>query len=477
MEIFLIKLLQFILSISLLVLLHEGGHMVAARLFGVRVEKFFIFFDVSVGKWSGKLFRFKPKNSNTEFGMGWLPLGGYCKIAGMIDESMDTEQMKREPQPWEFRTKPAWQRLMIMIGGVTVNFLLALFIYSMVMFHWGESYINMADMSQGMKFNTEAKKLGFHDHDILVGTDLGTFRDFNVDVYRDLSKAQYADVIRNGKPVRVALPGDLNLLDMLKTTPQFLRPFVPALIDSVPPRVPVAEGSKDSIVSPAFKAGLAKGDKILAVNGKAVDSYNELAEEIGRVADQLSAVSTHRDSLRLLNVTLVVAKASAGKTDTLRVMFTSNLKLGFVAPNLEKMYKGRTTHITYSFWQSFPAGIKYGWNVLAGYVSDMQYVFSADGAKSLGGFGSIGSLFPDSWNWYLFWKMTAFLSIMLAFMNILPIPALDGGHVLFLLYEIVTRRKPSETFMIRAEYVGITILLLLMVVANLNDILRWLGVM
>lgn len=157
MEIFLIKLLQFILSISLLVLLHEGGHMVAARLFGVRVEKFFIFFDVSVGKWSGKLFRFKPKNSNTEFGMGWLPLGGYCKIAGMIDESMDTEQMKREPQPWEFRTKPAWQRLMIMIGGVTVNFLLALFIYSMVMFHWGESYINMADMSQGMKFNTEAK--------------------------------------------------------------------------------------------------------------------------------------------------------------------------------------------------------------------------------------------------------------------------------------------------------------------------------
>ena len=195
------------------------------------------------------------------------------------------------------------------------------------------------------------------------------------------------------------------------------------------------------------------------------------------MADQLSAVSTRRDSLRLLDVTLVVAKASAGKTDTLRVMLTSNLKLGYVAPNLEKMYKDRTTHITYSFWQSFPAGIKYGWNVLAGYVSDMQYVFSADGAKSLGGFGSIGSLFPDSWNWYLFWKMTAFLSIMLAFMNILPIPALDGGHVLFLLYEIVTRRKPSETFMIRAEYVGITILLLLMVVANLNDILRWLGVM
>ena len=178
MEIFLIKLLQFILSISLfilsislLVLLHEGGHALASKLFGVRVEKFFIFFDVSIGKWSGKLFSFKPKNSETEYGMGWLPLGGYCKIAGMIDESMDTEQMKRDPQPWEFRTKPAWQRLIIMVAGVTVNFVLALFIYSMIMFHWGESYVRVADMSQGMKFNTEAKQLGFRDHDILVGTD------------------------------------------------------------------------------------------------------------------------------------------------------------------------------------------------------------------------------------------------------------------------------------------------------------------
>ena len=172
MEIFLIKLLQFILSISLLVLLHEGGHALASKLFGVRVEKFFIFFDVSIGKWSGKLFSFKPKNSETEYGMGWLPLGGYCKIAGMIDESMDTEQMERDPQPWEFRTKPAWQRLIIMVAGVTVNFVLALFIYSMIMFHWGESYVRVADMSQGMKFNTEAKQLGFRDHDILVGTDV-----------------------------------------------------------------------------------------------------------------------------------------------------------------------------------------------------------------------------------------------------------------------------------------------------------------
>ena len=244
MEIFLIKLLQFILSISLLVLLHEGGHMLAAKLFGVRVDKFFVFFDVSVGKWRGKLFSFKPKTGDTEYGIGWLPLGGYCKIAGMIDESMDTEQMKQEPQPWEFRTKPAWQRLIIMVGGVTVNFLLALFIYSMIMYHWGENYVGMSNMTEGMKFNTEAKKFGFQDKDILVGTNIRPFRDFNIDVYRDLSEAQYADVVRGGKKVRVALPGGINLLDMLQTTPKFVEPFIPAIVDTVFRRVPVTEDGK-----------------------------------------------------------------------------------------------------------------------------------------------------------------------------------------------------------------------------------------
>lgn len=477
MEIFLIKLLQFILSISLLVLLHEGGHALASKLFGVKVEKFFIFFDVSIGKWSGKLFSFKPKGSATEYGMGWLPLGGYCKIAGMIDESMDTEQMKNDPQPWEFRTKPAWQRLIIMVGGVTVNFLLALFIYSMIMFHWGESYIAVSDMDMGMKFNSEAKALGFQDHDIIVGTDKGTFRDFNVDVYRDLSEATYADVIRAGKKVRIPLPGDLNLLDMLKATPRFLSPFTPAIIDSVPATIPLADNENVTIPSPAHQIGLAKGDKILSINGKAVDSYNTFVDEIGRLDDQLTDGTTHQDSIRLRTISLIVAKAGTSKVDSLQTILTPDLKLGFTAPSFFKLYEKKTTHLTYGFWESFPAGVTYGWNVLKGYVSDMKYVFTADGAKSLGGFGAIGSLFPSSWNWYLFWKMTAFLSIILAFMNILPIPALDGGHVLFLLYEIVTRRKPSEKFMIRAEYIGISILILLMIVANLNDILRWLGVM
>lgn len=477
MEIFLIKLLQFILSISLLVLLHEGGHFLAARLFGVKVEKFFIFFDLGIGKWSGKLFSFKPKTSDTEYGVGWLPLGGYCKISGMIDESMDTEQMKREPQPWEFRTKPAWQRLIIMIGGVFVNFVLALFIYSMIMFHWGESYVRMADMSLGMKFNTEAKKLGFKDHDIITGTNIREFKDFNVDVYRDLADADYAEVLRNGKKVRITMPGDLNLLDMVKVTPPFTRPFIPAVVDSVLERMPLKQNSKTTIETPAWKMGLKKGDRILAVNGKNIDSYNEFTEEIGRVADQLTAVKSHKDSLKLLNVNLVVQRAAGGRNDTLTAMLTPDLKLGFNVADINLLYKPKITHDRYSFLSSFPAGARYGWDVLSGYVSDMRYIFSANGAKSLGGFVTIGSLFPAQWDWFLFWKMTAFFSIILAFMNILPIPALDGGHVLFLLYEIIARRKPSETFMIRAEYVGFGILILLMVVANLNDILRLLGIM
>ena len=449
------------LAIGLLVLLHEGGHFFFAKLFGVRVEKFYLFFDPSIWKWDGSLFKWKPKNSDTQYGVGWLPLGGYCKIAGMIDESFDTEQMKQPEQPWEFRAKPAWQRLLIMIGGVLVNFLLALFIYSMILFYWGDTYIPVKNMTYGMKFNSEAKALGFHDGDILVGTEKGEFKDFSADLYRDLSEATRVDLIRDGKPMSLTLPGDLNLLGMLKAEPSFVRPFVPAEIDSV---------MEDS---PAKAVGLAKGDKILAINDKAVDSYNEFTDQIGILEDMLTAAKTSEDSLKIRQVSLVIARNDA--VDTLAATLTPDLKVGFYVKSMAGIYEPITKE--YSFFESFPAGVKYGWNVLAGYVGDMKYVFTADGAKSLGGFGAIGSLFPPMWDWYLFWKMTAFLSIILAFMNILPIPALDGGHVLFLIYEMVTRRKPSETFMIRAEYVGFGILILLMVVANLNDILRWLGYM
>ena len=473
MEIFLIKLLQFMLAISILVLLHEGGHFFFAKLFGIRVEKFYLFFD----PWF-HIFEFKPRNSDTTYGMGWLPLGGYCKIAGMIDESFDTDQMKKPAESWEFRSKPAWQRLLVMIGGVLVNFLLALFLYAICLFTWGDDYVKPKDMPLGMKFNTEAKALGFHDHDILLGTDLGEFKKVGADMFRDMARAKEAYVMRGGKPVTVALPGNLDLLEMFKSVPPFVAPFVEARVDSI------------AANSAAARIGLRKGDLILALNGHPVDSQNTFLYEVGRNNDMLDCAATHSDSIKALAAAVTVERVVGGKPCrlTLKGQFDAvpdnglfsnfrklpaKLQLGFyfAVPD------NKVTHVSYGFFESFPAGVKYGCNVLSGYVGDMKYLFSADGAKSLGGFGAIGSMFPDVWNWHTFWLMTAFLSIILAFMNILPIPALDGGHVLFLLYEMITRRKPSENFMIRAEYIGIGILLLLMIVANLNDILRGLHIM
>ena len=510
MEVFLIRLLQFMLAISLLVLLHELGHFTFAKLFKVRVTKFYLFFNPkfhilsTYDTWVRRLLKLKPEvvptrevestdkkgevkketvkdYVGTEYGLGWLPLGGYCAIDGMIDET--NQKLSEETHPWEFRTKPVWQRLLIMVGGVLVNFLLALFIYAMILFYWGDTYVPVGEIS--MKFNKEAKALGFHDGDILVSADGELFKDFSADLYRKLSEAHDVEVFRNGQHEHLSLPGDLNLLNMLQSEPRFVEPFIPAEIDSV------LSGS------PAEKAGLEAGDKILSINGRQIDSHNTFLYEMGRLGDQLAVAKTHDDSMKVRTIVLTY---KGTKRDTLQgtqtingtevsvpvahweygvqtteVVLTEDLKLGFMARTLTSLYKPYTRE--YSFFESIPAGIKYGWNMLAGYVDDMKYVFTADGAKSLGGFGAIGSLFPPMWDWYLFWKMTAFLSIILAFMNILPIPALDGGHVLFLLYEAITRRKPSDEFMVRAEYVGFGILILLMVVANLNDVLRWLGYM
>ena len=466
------------LAISLLVLLHELGHFTFAKLFKVRVTRFYLFFNPqfhlmsTYDTWVRRLLKLKPEvvptkkdedgketkeYVGTEYGLGWLPLGGYCAIDGMIDET--NQKLSEEAHPWEFRTKPVWQRLLIMIGGVLVNFLLALFIYSMILFHWGDSYIPVDEIN--MKFNEEAKSYGFRDGDILIAADGKLFKDFSADLYRMLSEAQDVEVIRGGKHEHVSLPGELNLLNMLKSEPRFVEPFLPAEIDSVLPG------------SPAEKIGLEAGDNILSLNGRPIDSHNTFLFEMGRLSDQLAVAKTHEDSMKVR--TVMLGFQGAQRDTTMQVVLTEDLKLGFMAPALSSLYKPYTRE--YGFFESIPAGIKYGWNVLAGYVDDMKYVFSAEGAKSLGGFGAIGSLFPPMWDWYMFWKMTAFLSIILAFMNILPIPALDGGHVLFLMYEAITRRKPSEQFMIRAEYVGFGILILLMVVANLNDILRWLGYM
>lgn len=353
-----IRLLQFMLAISILVLFHEGGHFFFSKLFGVRVEKFYLFFD----PWF-HLFEFKPKRSDTTYGVGWLPLGGYCKISGMIDESFDTEQMKQPAQPWEFRSKPAWQRLLIMIGGVLVNFLLALFIYSMVLFKWGDSYIPLKDMSMGMKFNRAAKEIGFRDGDILLGTNEKTFTKFDVDMYRSIADAQSVDVMRQGRKVTITMPEDMSLLTMLKEQPVFARPFIPADVDSV---------LKGSVAS---RIGMRKGDKLLAINGKPIDSWNEFDERIDVLRDMIATAKTHDDSMKVRTVTLAFSsKDTPGKIYKARVTLSANLTLGVGRSSLAGYYKPVTTE--YGFFESFPAGMKYGVGVLRGYVDDLKYVFT-----------------------------------------------------------------------------------------------------
>lgn len=444
METFLIRALQLVLSLSLLVIIHEGGHFFFARLFKIRVEKFYIFFDPRFS-----LFKFKPKNSETEYGIGWLPLGGYCKISGMIDESMDTEQMKQPPQPWEFRSKPAWQRLLVMIGGVLMNFLLALFIYSMILFTWGDQYIALKDMSYGMKFNETAREIGFRDGDILVSANGKELTRYNVDMLRSLAEAREVVVLRDGKKEQILMP-EISLLEIAKEDPPFVDMLIPNVVDSV-----LADGG-------FAKAGLQKGDSLIAFNGTPLHSWNEFTEQLGelRLRSEVEQKSSASFSL---------VYSRAGVRDTVNVTTDDQFKV--LAYSMNPGYQ--PTRLTYGFFESFPAGVALGINTLKGYVNDMKYVFTKEGAKSVGGFGTIGSIFPKVWDWQRFWSMTAFLSIILAFMNILPIPALDGGHVLFLLYELVARRKPSDKFLEYAQMVGMFLLFGLLIWANFNDILRF----
>ena len=450
MEIFFIRALQLILCFMLLVVLHEGGHFLFAKIFKVRVEKFCLFFD----PWF-TLFKFKPKKSDTTYALGWLPLGGYVKISGMIDESMDTEQMKQPVKPWEFRAKPAWQRLFIMIGGVLVNFLTALAIYAMVLFTWGDTYVPLRNMTDGLKYNEMAQSLGFRDGDIPLRTDAVELERMDGDMFRAISEAHSVTVLRDGKEVTFSLPGDLSLLEMLKDQPRFAEVLMPSRIDSV-----TAGGVAD-------KAGIRAGDELIGYNGQAFSTWNEYAVVRGSIADVL-AQGNAADSMKMRQAALVVRRAATGITDTLNVMLGKDYKLG-IAWNLPTATRYESVTRTYGFFESFPAGAVHGWKVLTGYVDDLKYIFTAEGAKSVGSFGAIGSMFPAVWDWQRFWELTAFISLMLAFMNILPIPALDGGHVFFLLIEVIMRRKPSDKFMERAQTVGMTLLLLLMAFALFND--------
>ena len=441
METFLVKALQLILSLSILVLVHEFGHFIFARIFKVRVEKFYLFFD----PWFS-IFKFKPKNSDTDYGAGWLPLGGYCKISGMIDESMDKEAMAQPPKPYEFRSKPAGQRLMIMVAGVLFNFLLALFIYSMVLFTWGDTFLPLKNVKAGMDYSETFHNVGFQDGDILLKADDTELERFGEDCFRRVLNAQTVTVLRGGVETVIPIPEDM-AQRVMRDKKGFASYRFPMVVREL--------GKTESGESPAAVAGLQPGDSIVSINGIVTPSFYEVGEVLAQNKDKDVLVGFYR----------------AGIPQTLTLHTDTAGKMGIYSVSPFDMYQ--TVTRKYGFFESFPAGVMLGVNTLKGYVSDMKYVFTKEGASSLGGFGTIGSLFPAEWDWHSFWMKTAFLSIILAFMNILPIPALDGGHVMFLLYEVIARRKPSDKFLEYAQVTGMFLLFALLIYANGNDIFRF----
>ncbi len=446
MDVF-VKIVQLLLSLSILVLFHEFGHFLFAKLFKTRVEKFYMFFN----PWFS-LFKFKK--GETEYGIGWLPLGGYVKIAGMIDESMDTAQMRKPAQPWEFRSKPAWQRLLIMLGGVMVNVVFAFLIYIMVLYTWGETYLPAENVKYGVVCDPLFEKMGMQTGDIVVSLDSVKVERFS-DILADmtLDHPQTVQVEREGKLISLDIPETFTAdLLALSSKNNRVRLLVPRqLMDSTY----VAEFAD---YSAAYDAGIRKGDKILAVNGRTFRFYDEFIDMLAANAD--SRVET---------------KVLRGK-DTLQFAFDlgNDGKFGIYFGSTERL---ELAFRKYSFGEAIPAGIAKGAQTISSYLKQLKLIFSprVEAYKSVGGVMMMGSIFPGVWDWQIFWELTAFISIMLAVVNILPIPALDGGHVLFLLYEVITRRKPGEKFMEYAQITGMMILLGLFILANVNDIVRFFG--
>ena len=437
MESFLIKAAQLVVALSLLVIIHELGHFMWARIFKIRVEKFYLFFN----PWFS-LFKWKPKNSETTYGIGWLPLGGYVKIAGMIDESMDKEQLAQEPKSWEFRSKPAYQRLLVMVAGVLMNFILAIIIYAGIAWYWGEKYIPLDKAYEGMDYAEAAQEIGFRNGDIPLFADGEKLEVAKGNYLLEMAEAKTVTVLRNHKDtIDIAIPE--NFILRLNDEERFLTYRLPVYIGDI------VNGE------PAKEAGLQKGDRIVSVAGAPTLAYTEFTAELQKNAGRDITMGIIRD----------------GKPMDVAITPTSGGKIGIQLKPITDIYPVVTRH--YTFLQSIPKGWEIGTNRLSSYVSSMKYVATAEGAKSLGGFGAIGNLFPDKWNWLSFWEITAFLSVALAFMNILPIPALDGGHIMFLIYEIVSRRKPSEKFMEYAQICGMAFLLVLLLYANGNDLYRF----
>lgn len=490
METFWIRAAQLILSLSILVLLHEFGHFAFARLFKVRVEKFYMFFNPKIslvrakkinGKWIVKFLASNvPSNErikldskgepimdgkhnvmepvplhelpqddwrrypeSTEWGIGWLPLGGYCKISGMVDESMDKIQIAQPVQPWEYRSRSVWQRLPIIIGGVLVNFILALIIYSAVLFTWGKEYLPLESAKYGLSFSKVMIDNGFRNGDNIVKVDgepVMTTSDVVEKILID--EAQKVTVDRNGQLIDIKIPKDFTQKVLATKSSKLIEIRYPFVIDKV------TEGS------PAAEAKLQPGDSIIAVNGKQMNLFQDISPELEASKNTL--------------ITVTFVRNKAIQNTELQVNENGKLGVGLRSPYnyLE------TKKETYGFFASIPAGINMGVETLTNYVKQFKLVFTKEGSKSLGGFGSIGQLFSPVWDWQSFWLMTAFLSVILAFMNFLPIPGLDGGFVLFLLYEMFTGRKPSDKFLEYAQTAGMLLLLALLIYANGNDLFK-----
>jgi regulator of sigma E protease len=435
----LIKVAQFFLSLSLLIVLHELGHFAFAKLFKTRVEKFYLFFDAGFSL-------FKKKIGDTEYGIGWLPLGGYVKISGMIDESMDTDQMKEPPKPYEFRSKPAWQRLLIMVGGVTVNVLLAFFIYAMMLFGWGKEYIPIENLEYGVYADSLMLENGVQQGDKIIsvgGTKPQTLGKVSQEIL--INDARDLEVERNGNLVAINLAEDIDQKMLAKGQQAMFYERYPNRVDTV------LTGSN------AENAGLKKGDQIQSVNGTTTEYFQDL----------VTTLRSHKGEE--VNITVMRNDAEL----SLRAKVDSTGKLGFY--NASPLAFFETAKTEYGFFESFPAGVNEGTDILVGYVRSLKLLFSSEGVKQVGGFGTIAGLFGSTWDWHRFWNMTALLSIILAVMNILPIPALDGGHVMFLLYEMISGREPNQKFMEYAQLVGIAILLTLLLYANGMDVFRWLS--
>ena len=436
----LIKVLQLLLSLSILVIVHEFGHFITAKIFKTRVEKFYLFFN----PWFS-IFKFKIKE--TEYGLGWLPLGGYVKISGMIDESMDKEQLKQPPQPWEFRSKPAWQRLIVMLGGVLVNIILAVLIYISILFYWGEQYLPTSEVKYGITVDSLAYEMGLRDGDKILSVDNKKVEEFYKipgEIIIELAKT--VQVEREGQIIDLKTPEEFISKLLTQRDPRFIDVRFPFVIEEV----------LDD--SPAKKAGLSANDQILSVENQSTLFFDQFRKEIGDRKGQVVNIKVLRNNDTISTAVEVLPTGMIGvKAKTLTHFFELKEK-------------------NYSMLQAIPAGTVKTYKSVENYLKQLNIVLfkpESGAYKQIGGFITIGSIFPSIWDWQAFWALTAFLSVMLAILNILPIPALDGGHVMFLLYEIVARRKPSDKFLEYAQIAGMVILFGLLIYANGNDLMRF----